>query len=287
MSDLIPLCPPIPDLLNKLQGKKVVLRVDGAGSIEAAVALAAQYATHLHCLVVKIKGPLEALDLDRPYEGAPIALLAPGFGRMRHVAPKLRMLKQMNVRIYLPLDRAENFAGLRILSSLGCASAAIFQDGPHDWEQVSDLMTYALMNRAPRAPIDPFNYLAERYHANRRNDFAAVYFDDPARYVHVDASGRIALTAQELADGVFIADDLHELEALPQKEAYIDRMESWRHFFLKPDGCAYCEAWRICLGKFSPAPDEGKGCAGFFKEFLETVELYQSLKVEKVGMWQP
>jgi hypothetical protein len=241
----------------------------------------------MHCLIVTSRVPVADMDFHQEHGGLPIALFAPKLGRFRNLAPKLQLLKQLNIRIYLPIDCEENFSSLRILSSLGVASTAVFTDGNNDWERVSDLMTYALMGRVPRAPIDPFNYLAERYSANLRNDFSAVYFNDPNQYIHLDQQGQIALSTQELVDRQFITADIKDLDSLSENDAYRNRQEVWRRFFLQTDGCAYCEAWRICLGKFSEYRVENEGCADFFKEFLAAIELYQSLKIRKAELWQP
>lgn len=287
MNSLIPLCPPHPKLVEHLQGRKIAFRLESIESIGETVALNQRYETHMHCLIVMSRVPVT--DLDFPQENCvlPIALFAPELGRFRNLVSKLQILKQMNIRIYLPIDCEENFSSLRILSSLGIASAAVFPSGNNDWERVSDLMTYALMGRVSRAPIEPFNYLAERYSANLRNDFSAVYFNDPTRYIHVDQEGRIALSTQELADQQFISAQIKDLDSLSENEMYRDRQESWRRFFLQTEGCAYCEAWRICLGRFSAHRRENEGCSDFFKEFLEAIELCQSLKMRKVELWQP
>ena len=287
MNSLIPICPPNPKVLKHLQGRKIGLRIESNEAIGEAVALNRQYGTHMHCLIVVSRFPVADLEFHQEHSSLPIALFAPGLGRFRTLASKLQILRQLNIRIYLPFDCEENFSSLRILSSLGIASVAVFQDVNNDWEKVSDLMTYALMGRVSRAPIDPFNYMAERYSANLRTDFSAVYFNDPTRYIHVDEQGRIALSSRELADRQFISAQIKDLDSLPENDEYRDRLESWRHFFLRTGGCAYCEAWRICLGKFNEHRRENEGCLEFFKELLEAIELYQSLEVRKVDLWQP
>jgi len=287
MTSIIPLCPPHPSLLEQLRGRKIAIRVESIEAIRAALVLHQQHATHLQCLIVMSRVPVADLNFPQEHWGLPLAIFAPKLGRFRTLIQKFQMRKHLNARIYLPLDCEENFSGLRILSSLGVASAAVFRNGHNDWERVSDLMTYALMGRVQRAPIGPFNYLAERYSPNSRNDFSALYFNDPTRYVHIDEDGRIALSSQELADRQFLSTHVTDLDSLQENTEYRERLESWRRFFLQPQECAFCEAWRICLGKFSECHQENGGCSGFFKDFLKTVELYQSLKMKKVELWQP
>lgn len=287
MNSLIPVCPPQPELLKHLQGKKVVFRIGSIDLIPGTVDLGQKYDTHIHSLIVLSKVPVADVSFAKEYRDLPVALFSPRLGRFRDLVPRLQILKQMNIRIYLPFDTDQNISGLRILSSLGIASTAVLKHPNIDWERLSDLMVYALLGIVPRAPIDPFQYLADRYSPNARNDFSAVYFDDPSRYVHVDDNGHIALSSRELADRKFIADSISELHFLTENRLYLDRLESWRRFFLQTEGCAFCEAWRICLGKFNSNNGLDHGCSVFFKEFLETIEQYRSLKVKKAELWQP
>lgn len=287
MSLLIPVCTPHQKLLERLRGRRLVLRIKSLGLINEAVVLSQQCGVQVHCLIVAGSAPLEDCDFAQEHRGIPVALFAPNLGRFRDLAPKLRILRDLNIRIYLPLDREENFGGLRILSSLGVPSAAVFHNGCIDWEKAADLMTYALLGRFRHAPIEPFQYLAEHYSGSQRDDFSAVYFNDATRYVHIDEEGHIALSSQDLEDQRFISAQLKDLDSLIENDEYRERVEIWRRFFLQAEGCAYCEAWRICLGKFNEFRDANDGCSAFFKEFLEVIEQYQILKTRKMQPWQP
>ena len=165
----------------------------------------------------------------------------------------------------------------------GALSTASGEGGegiPENYRPVSIVLLPPLFNH-------DLSLLAERYTPNVRYDFSAVYFNDPTRYVHVDDEGRIALSYQDLADQCFVSTDLKELDSLSDTQEYKERSERWRYFFLETEGCAYCEAWRICLGKFCEYAKRSDGCSSFFKEFLAAIELYQEAKNRKMTLWQP
>jgi len=271
-----------------LKGREVAIRIESTELIDEMITLARQWGLHIHCLLVHSSVPVAHTDFRKVSPDIPLGLFAPTLGRFRDLVPRLQDLRKLNIRVYLPLDSEENFAGLRILSSLGIASAAIFQEVNNQWEKVSDLMTYALLGRVVHAQMDPFHYMAENYSADQRNDFSVVYLNDPARFVHVDDVGRIALSVEDLYNQEFVAKEIEDLDSFTASDEYQNRLEKWRRFFLRTDGCAYCEGWRICLGKFSEDHcKNNNGCVGFFKEFLEVIEQYQSLKMQKKQLWQP
>jgi hypothetical protein len=65
------------------------------------------------------------------------------------------------------------------------------------------------------------------------------------------------------------------LDEVKENPEYHNRLEAWRDFFLKSNGCAYCAGWRICLGKFAGKENRTSGCKKFFIELLEAADYYQ------------
>ena len=280
-------CPDAPELLGRLGGFKVVLRVQGAERIPGAVREAAEAGVHLHCLVVQSRAPLSDLPVREDWGAVPLALEVPEVGRVRDFVLRRPALMKLNARVYLPASLPGNYTGARILSSLGIPVTVSFGGGTVDWDLLGDLATYALFGLVRHAPIEPFTFLAERYQPGQRTDFAAVYFDDPARFLHLDAGGRVFITRRDQKLGRELAGDIFDLGAPGENPEYLRRTEAWRETFLEPQGCAWCEGWRICLGKFSATSADG-GCRRFFTDLLSSVEQRQSLKApQKQEPWQP
>ena len=211
----------------------------------------------------------------------------PELGRFREVVRQLALLKQLNIRIYLPLSAPAGSAGIRILSSLGVSTAVDFGDAKPDWDQAGDLLAYALFGLRPHAPIEPFQFLISQYDQHQETDFGAVYFDEPAKYPHVNSDGRIALGRREMAKGLFFAESIDEADSLLSEAAERKKHERREKFFLMNDGCAYCQGWRVCLGTFAHTRNGANGCARFFSEVMDSIERFRSLRERKTELWQP
>ncbi len=280
-------CPFDEQLLSALSGRSVVVRIDDIRELSRVEEVLERNRSHLHCLVIESDASVVSLRYQESWSHIPIALFSPELGRFRDLAGQLGVLRKLNLRVYLPSDRAASFASLRVLSSLGIESALVFSKEGLDWERVADLMTYALLGQRPRAGIAPFNYVASRYQHERRTDFGAVYFDDPHTYLHVGAGGCVALSDADLKAGVYLAESVEELNNIENHQKFRAHEGRWREFFLKTDGCAYCPGWRICLGKHADTVERDPGCREFFAEFLDSVEQHQSLTSKGKLVWQP
>jgi hypothetical protein len=243
----------------------------------------------LFCIIVESDQPLADMECDDRHQGIPLAVMAPSLGRFRDLARHLHRLTTLNRRVYLPCDHPDNLTSLRILSSVGITCCADFRDGRADWESLADLATYAVLERAPHAAIEPFAFMAANYPACRYLDWGRVIFDDPRHFFHLDADGRVALSRAELAENRFVARSLNEIVVPAEFAPIRDRLRSWQHFFIDNHPCASCAGWRICLGKFSQDLAANAGCAEFFTEMIELVHRYTAAQVvpEERRLWQP
>jgi hypothetical protein len=279
-------CPHDRTLIDGLTGRTLCVRVDDTGDIATAAADARQHNT-LGCVIVDASVPLCEIDIG-DLGGIPVALMAPSMGRFRDVAKKLDALKNSNLRVYLPAT-GDNLTGARVLASLGVPVCITLDDTP-DWEALADLMTYALLGMAPHAPLDPFRTIAEGYKQTARcDDWGRVYFDDPSRYLHLDADGRVALTRRELLAGQFIAADYSQLDSPAVARAIEQRLDAWRDMFAADHFCARCPAWRICRARVCGGKTAPDGCDAFFAETADVIEHSREKAGTKRqgGIWQP
>lgn len=284
------LCPDSRELIERLAGHALVVRVDGLEAIANAAAMVEASEAHLFCVRCEERKPLAALRCPEGLEGIPIALYLPEVGPFREIVEWIRQLRELEVRIYLPAT-PENLVSLRLLSSLGVACCATFDAVTPDWEALTDLATYALLGRAPHAAIDPFETIADHYRPEGRTDWHTVHFADPSAYLHLDEAGRVALSHEEMRAGTFIADSVEALpEDLNSCEPFAERIKSWRRFFLEDHFCASCNAWRLCQGSFAKSAEQDRGCASFFGEFLTVIEESRAqLDAQQTGPepWRP
>src|SRR5271157_2576297 len=198
MSDHVFVCPPREPLLRALKDKNVVVDAASTKGVADAFGLAQRCGAAVRCVRARFAGLLAEIKPEAAWEGIPLALYVDGVGRFRDIAPRLPALRRLNLRVYVQASSANNLTGIRILSSLGLAAAAII-DRSADWGGCADLCTYALLGTAPHAPIDPFARLAENYHETGINRLTAALFEDPSAIFHVNENGPVARTAGELA----------------------------------------------------------------------------------------
>lgn len=278
-------CPFEVPLLERVPGRSVVVDLDDISEIPRVMAETARLEQHIHCLRVQCEGALSSISFEAVPPDVPLALHVPSLGAVPELIAKLPLLRERNIRVYLPATSKENNTALRILASLGIASAVVFSE-ESDWEALRDLLTYALLGLVPHAAIDPFDYLAERYDRARRNNFASVYFDNPETYLHLDADGHVALTAEDLAEGRFLDGEPETLDQVLRSEEYELGLARWQQFFLENHGCASCPGWRVCLGRFSQFADKA-GCKGFTSELMDVLELSKAREAARKQVWQP
>lgn len=283
-------CPCEDKLLNRLEGKSVVIKIKEYTQIEDAIEYPKKYNFHLHCLWIQSHLPLAHFQVNENWRDIPIALYVPEVGEFAVFMRNLALLRKMNIRVYLPTSPESNFSSIRILSSLGLETAILFDQPNVNWEKLNDLMTYTLLNLTAHAPIAPFNYIASRYKPNQLTNWGAVYFDDASAYLHADPSGKIALSEKDLSAGNFVLDQIDSIDTFIKSKKYADHLDNWRNEFLKEDGCAYCPGWRVCVGRFSNGTISGQGCRSVFTDLMDTIEQYEMVDKSKnkhVDIWQP
>ena len=218
----------------------------------------------------------------------PLALYVQEIGPLREVLANVRLLRQMNARLYLPLDRDENYAYARILCSLGVAITVVEGVTCPDWDALLDLATYAILGRVAHALLDPFTVMANQYNPSEPLNVSSVYFNNPARYLHLSQDGKVAFDEEDLQAGRYVLDSVDQLDTLPECPAYERRLSAWRGVFLRFEGCSICPAWRVCLGRMSKYAPDLHGCREYSTELLEILDQqFQRKTQRRKQIWQP
>ncbi len=279
-------CPYDGPFLTGFSGQSIVVCMDDTEQVVNA-AEAVKPGNKLHAICLSFTRSLAELPVKEAWKGIPLAVHLPRLGSFRQVANKLHLLHALDICIFLPDDQGkENYTSLRILSSLGIRCGLAFNHLEPDWNALNDLAYYALYGRSAHAHIEPFHFIRTMHKAEQRLDFGAVYFDDPKRYLHLNSRGKVALSKQDLAAGNYILEYLTELETISELPTYKRHLESWRQHFLKEEGCAYCAAWRVCLGRLSDITRDHKACGALFSELMDAAESYQKKKVKEKNGWR-
>lgn len=243
----------------------------------------------LRCVIVNLEQSLYEISFPEGLEDIPLAIRAPTAGRYAELSDLLPKLRAHNLRVYLPADSPDNIAALQVLASLGVHCCAEFARHGPSWDALADLAAYAMLSRCAHATVEPFAFISSHFIPYTNVQWGRVVFDDPEHFLHLDEQGRVALSADDLAQERFVAQSVEEVsrQACRQLADYSHR---WRGFFRDDHACASCPGWRLCLGRFAQRLDEDDDCAAFFEELVDTAMQRYALKQgesQEQSIWQP
>jgi hypothetical protein len=278
------------NLFTRIRNKRIVVTTTEFDQIHRICQVVNEYQNNLHCLVIQHKGSIASVPFHENWKGIPIAIYANEMGPFKEVMGRLQLIRDLNLRIFLSSDIEVNYTSLHILASLGIDCGIYFADKEKiNWESLNDLMTYSVYGKVNHASIEPFNFLATKYNPGQLTDFGSVFFENPQAYLHIDNNESIALTSEDLKNEKFISTGLDTLERIYENEIFQEAIHSWQQFFLRKEGCAYCQAWRVCMGKFSESFDKNQGCRQFFVDMMDAADHFLSLqhKNKRKEVWQP
>lgn len=275
MTKPVLICPDDPSLLDRLAGQSLGLRISPTADVAATVE-AVRRQNGLFRLLVEAAEPLAAIELNDAWRGLPVDLMVPSAGRFAELAGHLDEVRALGVTVSLPVG-GSGLRDARTLASLGIrVRLRLDEERIPDWDALGDLMTYALLELVAHAPIEPFQTIADHSRTDARTtDWSSALFDDPLRFLHLSADGRIALSRRDLRAGAFVG-DLSLLGSPALAEARQTRSEAWRQLFLDDHVCARCPGFRLCRGRYAKGDSKGagvaEGCAGFFTEMAGVLE---------------
>jgi hypothetical protein len=273
---------------EKLQGHSIVLRVERTADIGQGIERVRKSGNSLFCVIVDLGKPLAEIELDTNLSKIPLAVMAPSVGRYSDLSRRIGELRKFNLRVYLRCGNPEHISAIRILSSLGIATCVDFTDGAVCWDGLIDLSTYALLERAPHAPIDPFCFIADNFRPVKSLEWGRTVFDDPNSFLHLDENGRVALSERCLVAGEFVADSIQEITSIDDFHPIREKGHAWRTYFRDCHECAFCPGWRICLGKFSSGTSAQGKCSSFFGELMDLIAQFQNSNqlANESSLWQ-
>jgi hypothetical protein len=275
-------------LISRFQHRNIIVRVGSPDLVIQAVRVV-QENNNLYTCWLHSNASLSGLNITEleKLSNVPLYLEIAGLGNFHESIEHLRLIRKLNIFVMIPEGDPGTCRDLKILSSLFIPCGIIFRNHCLEWEPLTDLMSYSVYSKAPHAPIQPFHFVISNYSPQKRIDFNSVYFDNPFRFLHIDIHGHIAFSRTDLEKGELIPTDLEDIDNVINSSSYTQRIEAWREFFLKPDGCAYCPAWLICLGKFVGSTAKESGCMVFFNELMDAAEKYQAQKVNPEAIHRP
>ena len=207
------------NLLAQLKNKRIIFETNNVEMI-MPIHDAVEIHNSLFCITLKINQNITSVPFKEEWQSIPLVIYSNGLGMKRDLKGLLPILKELNVKFFLDGAKKENYKAVRTLSSLGIYSGIVINENA-DWKRLTDLMYYALCEKVPHAPIEPFQFVYEMYDGRTLVDYGRVFFDDP----------------------VCFSTEFHRGDTEKHRV-------NWQRFFYEPSPCAACAGWRICLGKF-------------------------------------
>ena len=269
-------------LMEKLGGRSLVVRTDTAEDVCSIAETAKSNQCRLRTIWLTIETSLSALPFNGTWIRQPLTLQVGSMGRFRDIAPHLPLLRKPNVVVFLPSDGPDTLVSLPILASVGvrCGVWLDSQSSPN-WDVLEELLDYAAYGRVRHAPIEPFQFLVTQFKESKYLDIGPIYFNDAARFLHLDSDANIALSAADLTAQSFVAQGISALDTvseLPEVKKHLIRRQA---FFLDNHRCARCPGWRACGGWFSETRDESGQCTQFFESVIEAAHFLRQKRAAK------
>ena len=285
MEEKVLICPFDEKLISGFRKQALLVKTDDENLINY-ISKSVSRDNQLHAIWLKTDQALSKLTFRESWKEVPLLIEAPEFGSFRELIPSLPIMRRMSIRIFLHSGDPFNYTGLKILSSLRVSSGLMIQNGSTDWEAANDLMFYSVYSKTEHAPIEPFHYVVEHYNNKNYVDFDTVYFNDPGRYLHVNAKGQLALTAHDLEESRFIAESIGELEQAADEELFTRHSQERYTTMLSMNDCSLCPYFRICLGKYSQLENKEESCKILFKDWMEAADFRLMNRKNSEVPWQ-
>ena len=285
MIEHILVCPFDKQLLAKFKHRTIVINTNDFNSIRN-INDEVNKSNKLYAIKIQTGKSFSSIPFRKDWGNIPLAVYSPEFGSYKEFLHQLNLIRKLNIRIFLSSHSDFNFTGLRILSSLNIGCGIYFNGEPYKWDLMNDLMHYAIYSMIKHASLEPFNWLASNYEQTGYTDYNIVYFNHPSKYLHVNEKEQIALTEKDMLNKNYIDEGIDSLDNICENKKYTDFLNYRYEIMLQMNECAFCPAFRICLGKFSELPDKSKSCKTFFSDFLDAADYSFSKRNNENQVWQ-
>jgi len=259
------------ELLNELQGYPIIARLSNYNNI---------LDTFYRC---KEKNNFFALWLDLPYtsltqipfednwENIPFIVYVYNIGNLNKFFNELQLIQRLNIRVFLPASNSETVRSLKILSSLGIDCGVVF-DGKISDESFLDLASYFFMSPIPHASIEPFDFIWRNINQEKNIDFSTVFFENPEKYLFVDADLNVSFTKEGQQCPIC---KLHDFENQQYDLTVEYKLKNYYSHFSNLDNCSKCPAFKICNRKMQNIFTD---CCSVFSEIYEYAEIKDQIE---------
>ena len=257
------------EIIFSLRKKEIIIRKSDFNNFPLIKSIVSRH-NSLNRFEVTTNQLLSQIHITEEILNFPLVVKIKGMGDFKELIRKFPVLKKLKARFFFSTDQADTFQNIQILSSLGVDTGFYFGTKPVNWQQATDLLTYSFYAKTKHAYIQPFYYLSENYQATKMNNFNDVYYNNPEKFLHIDDNGKIYLTREDISKGENIEIDLKDIDRINETNEYKEKIHAWQEHFIVGTKCAYCKAWRVCLGHFSN--EDKDDCKIFFTELMDAID---------------
>jgi hypothetical protein len=119
------------------------------------------------------------------------------------VSDKIELIKRLNITFIFTANNHQSIIDAQILSSLGIHSGITLPAETCNWDNLTNLITYTFYGIMPHSAIEPFATMEKYYCGTNYVSPLFAEFENPDRYIHVDAEGNlIALVSKGVLGSV-------------------------------------------------------------------------------------
>ena len=268
------------EMMDTLRGENIIVKTDDPQNVKY-IYDGYRRNNHVHAIWVYVPMlSLAYLPIDNEWMGIPIIAWIFNLGDLNIIFHKINILKELSIRIFLPISSKENFVGLKILSSLGIEVGFNYKDCENiDGEKLLDLASYFYMSPYPHASIEPFDYIWRNLNAEQNLNIDTVYFSNPKRYIFMDDTYNVAFSEQELKNKQYIS-NIEDFKKYEYKAEYEYKLKYYYNHFDKLDACSKCPNFKICSRNFRKKLQD---CENVISEIYEYAELRSQIEHKKEG----
>ena len=91
----------------------------------------------------------------------------------------------------------------------------------------------------------------------------------------------IAMCKEDIDNSKFISKGFANISEITTHQHYIEYFNKLQNVFINREICAYCKAWRICLGKFKKECETNSKPKDFFIEVFDAIMLNKNSQNKK------
>jgi len=268
-------------LLQKTKNKQVVLRINDISELEKILDInESTRIRKINEIIFETDLSISELNFKKHHSGLSISIYSSKAGNYLALRKKTDILKSLNVKVFLSSAQKENYKDVRLLSSLGIKTGIYFDKKVY-WDELIDTLSYYVYTQTNHNIIEPFHYIINNFDKTKCIDFNQIYMNKPLDFIYVNSNEDVALCKEDIDNSAFIFNGIGNITKTKINQYKKLNNEELQRVFIQREICAYCHAWKICLGKFKDECQISTKPKEFFIEVFDAIKYQQNSQNRK------